>query len=200
MVEVYTKGGDLPGYGAILSLVPQYAFGVVVLTAGVPTGEAKYALADAVLSTVVPAFEDAAKLQAVEAGYTGRFSRGNGSWVEVGVDQGPGLIVKGWWVNGVDWLTPVREAGVEYRFYMAELSSVGKGGGVEEVWWAAPEVRTVSRQRGRGSVLREECYWTAAVTVGWYNGEPVDKVVVVKTAGKVVGVKFPVLGVTFMKE
>jgi hypothetical protein len=43
-------------------------------------------------------------------------------------------------------------------------------------------------------------FWTAAVTVGWYNGEPIDKVVVVKTAGKVVGVKFPVLGVTFMKE
>jgi hypothetical protein len=52
----------------------------------------------------------------------------------------------------------VREVGAEYRFYMTELSSVGKGGVVEEVWWAAPEVRTVSRQRSRGSVLREECF------------------------------------------
>ncbi|KAF8535214.1 beta-lactamase/transpeptidase-like protein, partial [Trichophaea hybrida] len=58
VIDIYSKGGDLPSFGAIFSLIPEYAIGVVVLTAGGNTAGSKYSLADTVMARIVPSLED----------------------------------------------------------------------------------------------------------------------------------------------
>ncbi|KAF8544150.1 beta-lactamase/transpeptidase-like protein [Trichophaea hybrida] len=196
VIELYTKDGAIPGYGSLFSLVPAYGVGVVVLAAG---DLGMYALADALLATVVPALEDVAREEAIEVGYTGRFTAGNGSWVEVGMDQGPGLLISEVRIHGVNILKTAAARGMEMRAYPGELTSVGKGGLEQEVWWLSVERKITNRPLGRGIVLRGGCGIMPALTAGWYAGNQLEKVVFVKTAGKVVGLEIPARRMTLMK-
>ena len=81
-VDIYGKNGLVPEFNSQLLLLPGYGFGAVVLVAG-PDGPAVGTLTEAVLAHAFPAVEAAGRHSMQSLGYTGRFSAGNGSWIEI---------------------------------------------------------------------------------------------------------------------
>ena len=91
-VDIYAKNGALPGFTSHLLLLPGYGFGAVVLVTG-PDGPAVSTLTEAVLAHAFPTVETAGRRSMQSLGYAGRSSAGNGSWIEIGQDDGPGLVI-----------------------------------------------------------------------------------------------------------
>ena len=100
IVDVYTKGGNLDGYSSLVALVPDYDFVFGLTSAGPDTNSGVVnVLFSKVLTALVPAFEAANKAQAKEV-YEGTYTSGSDS-ITLKVDDGPGLLVTKFKVNGV---------------------------------------------------------------------------------------------------
>lgn len=99
---MYTKGGDIGSYHSKLCLVPDYDLVIVIMTAG---PEAQFQLSFTILSqlltTLLPAVEQAGKNEVTAAGIVGKFA-GDDSTIELSLDTGPGLSVSNWIVRGQD--------------------------------------------------------------------------------------------------
>lgn len=126
--ELYTKGGGMPGYLAVMILLPEYGVGVTILTAGegfdhFPTYEAAI---DAVLPPLVRGLEEFARLQTrdvyagvYEARTMGDEQGGLNSSIAIAIPADPrsdGIHVTDWISNGTDHLSYLlsRDFGPKY--------------------------------------------------------------------------------------
>jgi len=196
VIDIYTKDGGVISFGAIFSLIPEYAISVVVLTAGGNTGVAMYALADMVMATIVPSLEDVVRDEA--KGYTGRYSLSNETWADIGMDDGPGLKITSWGAGGKEQMGNIAALGFDLRLYQSQIMDTGRGG-QEELWWVAEE-RITKIPDNKSGILSEECGWMLALTSIMYGEQPGDKVIFRKVDAKVVGLEVPFLGVELRKE
>ncbi|KAK5940394.1 hypothetical protein PMZ80_007814 [Knufia obscura] len=107
---MYTKSGDLGKYSGFLILLPDYDAGITILAAGAQASAVSRVLADVGATAFVPAFEVAAKTEASQklAGeYIGTFANETGTGndtfeIVLEVDDGPGVSMVNYTVNGVD--------------------------------------------------------------------------------------------------
>ena len=136
--DLYTKGGDGPGFSSYLILSPDHGAGFTILIAGnASTLIASPAIADILTSTVIPALESQAAAEAAEsfAGTYASKSPSLNSSVTLSVDpsRGAGLLVTSWISNGTDmfsWLAS--SAGDELSLFQTDLrdTPVGQAGQV----------------------------------------------------------------------
>ena len=131
--DLYTKEGDGTGSSAYLILSPDHGAGISILIAGNgSTVLANTVVADAIVSTLIPAFEaQAAKESSLNfAGTYKSPSPSLNSSVTLSVDptQGPGLMLKSWVTNGTD-LSPflLQFFGDEGALFPTDLSTAGPG-------------------------------------------------------------------------
>ncbi|KAK3985433.1 beta-lactamase/transpeptidase-like protein [Cladorrhinum sp. PSN332] len=105
VVDVYTKAGDLGGYHSMFALIPEYDLVLSVMTAGKEVSGLFFVQANLVsqtLKAIVPALEAVAKKDA-NTNLVGEYRDGN-SFVVLEIDEGPGLVLANWTVDGFDVL------------------------------------------------------------------------------------------------
>lgn len=103
IVDLYTKAGNLPGYAAMLILVPDFDVGITIMMAG-EQGTGEMTIAGVVTDELLPALEEEARAQA-DAAFAGTYKASNGlnSTVKLTTTPGlPGLSIEEWVSNGTD--------------------------------------------------------------------------------------------------
>lgn len=101
LIELYTKGGDDGSYHSKLCLIPDYGLVVTIMTAG-PEADFtfSFSLLSRLLSTLLPAIEQAGKEEA-SLGVAGSYTDATtNSSITLYLDDGPGLGVSDWSVRG----------------------------------------------------------------------------------------------------
>lgn len=217
-IDLYSKRGSAVAYEAYMGLIPQYGLGFTVLTAG-GGAEAATAIADAVLSTFLPAVEAATRSDA--HAYLGRYSSNQpaeaaaDASMTITMDDGPGLVLASLSRNGSDILAalralwasqPVPLGGLAQtlRLYPADVAHPAADGAGHASARTAEEWR-LQYDIVSGNGLPPSGLPSAAVVAGacgtWqtpgmlvYGGQAVDRVVFEREGGQVVGVRVPALG------
>jgi hypothetical protein len=113
VIDLYTKGGNLPGYASMLILIPDFDVGITIMLAG-EQGTGETVIAGVITDELLPALEEAARVQA-EGAFAGNYTASNGlnSTVKLTTTPGvPGLSIDEWISNGTDLRTSLYE-GVE---------------------------------------------------------------------------------------
>lgn len=89
IVDLYTKGGNLPGYGANILLIPDFDMGIVLMQAGQrsTTGQSILGM---VLDDLLPALDETARVQA-DAAFAGSYAATNGLNTTVKLTSTPGI-------------------------------------------------------------------------------------------------------------
>lgn len=220
VIDIYTKDGHVPGYTSRIGVIGEYEFGFTVLTAG--PFDSMNPLTEALLSTFLPAIEEATRDEAKE--YTGNFSTPANSTVKSHIvftmDDGPGLRITEAFSNSSDLLAGVSalrdlalgsvgDAEMDLRIYPAGISdtidsdkTVGTFGALTKEDWRLvieplePNVSELPSQK----VYDEICTTWMGHDVLYYGGRPVDRFVFLKKEGKVVGIEIPFLRLTLMKQ
>lgn len=103
VVDLYTKSGNLPGYGANLLLVPDFDVGIVIMMAGA-RGTIATPIASVIIDELLPALDEEARMEA-DAAFAGTYTASNGlnSTIRLTTAQGvPGLSIEDWVSNGTD--------------------------------------------------------------------------------------------------
>ncbi|KAH6639266.1 beta-lactamase/transpeptidase-like protein [Boeremia exigua] len=142
IVDMYTKGGDVPGYGAILVLIPDFDVGFTVMTAS--STRSSYAAMTALIGDeLLPALEEAARAQA-DSLFAGTYTAANGlnSTVKLTTTPGvPGLSIETWISNGTDLrLVLSGDSEAEYQLYPTNIASEdGKELSWRAVYLSQPE-------------------------------------------------------------
>jgi hypothetical protein len=207
-IDVFTKAGTAIGYQSILAVIEQYGLGIVILTAGAQGAEAQQPLFEFVVGEVAQAVEELAR---VEAGvYVGKYATHDGDvagGMEIGIDDGPGLVLKGLKRNGSDMIEGIRtlfgEIGVgglkvgnlsrEMRIYPTDVWREVEVGRVEEDWRLQFDILENSWTSGLPGWRERESMCMSWFTGDalFYGGEPVDRFVFVKEGGggRVVGAR-----------
>ncbi|OLN96383.1 Beta-lactamase-like protein-like protein 1 [Colletotrichum chlorophyti] len=108
LVEVYTKGGDLISYHAMLALVPEYGLSISVLTAGPEVGLTLFSYyllkINDLLPPLIKALDQAARDEA-KAKIVGTYAdEASNSTLTVAVDDGWGLVIRDWVMRGFEVL------------------------------------------------------------------------------------------------
>jgi hypothetical protein len=100
---MYTKSGDLGKYSNNMIILPEYDIGITVLTAGEAAGATSRILSDIITTSFVPAFEQAAREEAVPT-YAGIYTdeKTNSSMKLDVLEEEPGLTVSEWSFGGID--------------------------------------------------------------------------------------------------
>ncbi|KAK6833475.1 beta-lactamase-like 1 [Apiospora arundinis] len=115
ITDAYNKAGSINAYSSLIILLPDYDVGITVLLAGGWPGNANWNIADAIGETLVPALEEAARMEA-GAMYAGTYSSNSSSdtnsaslnsTIVLSTESGrPGLGIDRWISNGTD-MVPV---------------------------------------------------------------------------------------------
>lgn len=103
VVDLYTKSGNVAGYGANFVLIPDFGVGFSILHAGV-RGRVPFQLSGVIIDELLPALEEAAREEA-DAALAGTYTAANGlnSTVTISSSPGlPGLRINQWLINGTD--------------------------------------------------------------------------------------------------
>lgn len=132
VVDLYTKSGNVGGYGSILVLVPDYEVGFVVLHAG-RRGRVPFELSGLIVDALLPALEEAARIEADE-GFAGTYIGPNGlnSTVVLSSTAGvPGLSIDQWISNGTDILMLLSGSPAPFQLYPTNIKSED---GREQSW------------------------------------------------------------------
>lgn len=211
VVDVYAKSGGAYGYRAQMSALDEYGLGIIVLTAGDST--ALTPLYDAVLGTIVPAVDKAAREQAAK--YTGTFTADSGGVpvvAEIEQDE-DSLLLASLTRNGSDIVAGILEifnqglgtvVGLtvsEPRLFPAEVEerTTTQDGRevIREDWrmrWGDAQQATGGELPGKGATRGDCLLWTVT---DWlhYGREPLDRFVFVRDAGtgEVLGLEAPFL-------
>jgi len=218
-VTVYAKDGAAYGYRSRIGVLDEFGVGFVVLSAG--DTSALTVVVDAVLATLVPAVDAAAREETVVMGYPGSFvgksspDTGSVTFNATMALDGNSLVLKEMLRNGTDMLVALREvyavtielflpsslesAGI-WRLYPADLETRnGTLDGrevVREDWrlWFDVKLDIDSELPGKGISAHDCTSWQLADWL-YYGGEPMDRVVFVKDAetGEVLGLEVPYL-------
>lgn len=127
---MYTKSGDLGLYSNNLILLPEYDIGISILTAGIEAPATSRILSDIVTTSFVPAFEQAAKEEAVGT-HVGVYTdeKTNSSMRLDVLEDEPGLKITEWTFGGVDVFSLLSQAmrssfAVDVHMYPTGLKSV----------------------------------------------------------------------------
>ncbi|KAK4225363.1 beta-lactamase-like protein-like protein 2 [Podospora fimiseda] len=105
VVDVFTKAGDLGGYHSMFALIPEYDLVLSVMTAGKEVSglfSVQTNLVSQTLKAIVPALEAVSKKDA-QVNLAGEYRDGS-SFVALDIDEGPGLVLSNWTVDGFDVL------------------------------------------------------------------------------------------------
>ena len=103
VVDLYTKGGNLPGYGANFVLIPDFDVGFVITMAG-EAGADFIPISSVIVEKLLPALDETARLQA-DAAFAGTYTATNGLNSTVKLTTSPkipGLRIDEWISNGTD--------------------------------------------------------------------------------------------------
>lgn len=137
VIDLYTKPGNYPGYGANLILIPDFDVGIVVMMAG-QRGTIGTTIAGVIIDELLPALDEAARAQA-DAAFAGTYTAANGlnSTLTLATAPGiPGLGITELVSNGTDlrrsWLQ-----GIEH-FQMYPTNIVSEDG--KQVSWRSTYV------------------------------------------------------------
>jgi len=203
IVDLYTKGGYLPGFTSLLGLIPSSDIGFTIFVGAGGLASTAVILAEALLARVFPAVEKATMQEVVSAGYTGRFSSGN-STIELALDQlGNGLRIDELVARGVDIMQHLNETGIirSMRLYPSEIVHVD-GDTEKEDWRLVYDYdNTVHAPLGSVDVFSTICIsWVLTGLMGAYNGQQIDRVVIRKNKGQVVSVESPALDLVLHHE
>lgn len=146
VVDIYTKGGNVGVYTSFLALIPDFDIGMTLHVA-TEKGDYPYALAGVITDLLLPAVEEAARLEADKA-YAGtyRAQHINSSIVISSAKGKPGLAIDSWISNGTDMFAVFGNPS-DFRMYpsnVGELYSVRNATSnetlVERVSWKATVV------------------------------------------------------------
>ncbi|KAK5659943.1 hypothetical protein OQA88_13408 [Cercophora sp. LCS_1] len=222
-IDVYTKTGDLGMYHAVIALVPDYDLVVAVLTGGLEVSQeaaTRTVVASAVLEALLPALEQAGRAEAVASGYVGTFvdEKENATLI-LNTDNGPGLVVESFTVNGFDVIgkyhlynvgsleNPTKIATAEAvksdaRLYPSNRDK--ESGNGEETAWRAVIDTTTEEQK---AALDAQIFYRNGSCVTWfgmdraaYNFLGLADFVVVKNAkGAVTAIRNPAFNVTMAR-
>ncbi|KAK7966229.1 beta-lactamase/transpeptidase-like protein [Apiospora aurea] len=97
ITDAYNKAGSINAYQSLIILLPDYDVGITALLAGGWPGNANWDMADTIGETLVPALEEAARMEAdvtsiVLSTESGRPGLGIDRWVSNGTDMVPVAI------------------------------------------------------------------------------------------------------------
>ncbi|POS77586.1 hypothetical protein DHEL01_v204024 [Diaporthe helianthi] len=104
VIDLYTKGGNLPGYGSSLNLIPDFDVGITVMMAGESGSTVGTSILGVIIDELLPALDEAARVQA-DAAFAGRYTASDGlnSTITLSTVPGvPGLSIERWVSNGTD--------------------------------------------------------------------------------------------------
>jgi hypothetical protein len=210
-IDLFTKGGSAVGYQSTVAVIEQYGLGIVVLTAGAQGLEAQEPLFEYVVGEVVEAAEEVARAEA--GAYIGKYQNSDAARgeMEIGIDDGPGLVLKKLSRNGTDMLENIRtlfnEIGIggvrignlsdsQLRIYPTDAWREVEGIR-EEDWRLQFDIGVTRRDSGLKGWREREQMCTAWITGGalYYGGEPVDRFLFSRETkgGNVAGAKVPSL-------
>lgn len=133
VIDLYTKGGNLPGYGANLILIPDFEVGIVLMMAG-ERGTIGTAIAGLIIDDLLPALDEEARVQA-DGAFAGTYTASNGlnSTITLTTVPGiPGLSIDEWISNGTDLRRSIFYQDTEW-FQMYPTNVVSKDG--KQVSW-----------------------------------------------------------------
>lgn len=104
VVDYYTKGGSIGSYESLLVLIPDYGVTFSVLTAGKDNCLVSK-LADVIEDTALKGVATAAREQSAQQ-FAGRYEGSNqpGDLLVIAVDEMPGLVIREWKSNSIDFL------------------------------------------------------------------------------------------------
>jgi len=105
LIEIYTKGGDIRTYHAIMAFIPDYDLVVAILLSGGGTsGFDVLTIFSQLVQTLLPGIEQAGKSES-EIAYGGTYAdRATNSTITLNLDDSPGFDISPWVVRGVDVL------------------------------------------------------------------------------------------------
>ncbi|KAF2108523.1 beta-lactamase/transpeptidase-like protein [Lophiotrema nucula] len=133
VVDIYTKGGEVGVYTAILALMPDYDVGFAVAMAS-EVGETPYPLNDLIVETLLPALEEVGREQA-HARFAGTYTATNiNSTITLSTSPGKsGLKIDRWISNSTNDIVKAFGDPEDFRAYFTNVESEdGK-----EVHWRA---------------------------------------------------------------
>ncbi|KAH7230871.1 beta-lactamase/transpeptidase-like protein [Fusarium solani] len=222
-IDLYAKGGAAQGYRSQVAVIDEYGVAIVLLTAGPP--KAANFIYNAVLETLVPAIDEAARDQGLA--YTGTFvdnrSKSDAA-ITVTISQDVNsTILAGLEYNGTDMMASYRE--IFYRnigktldmlptvarIYPLDIitnSTTKQGNGYEkkvlrEEWRIDWDLvtNTATELPGAGVSMNECLYWVAGDWT-YYGNESLDRLVFVRDAltREVLGVDIPILRSGFLAK
>jgi hypothetical protein len=184
-IDHYTKQGNIPGYAAIIILVPEFDTVVTIAVAGEDAYPASVDLFNAVQAELVPRLDGLARKEAFER-YGGRYAQGNSS-LELVLDDGPGLKISKWSNLGKDMLFAFDSIsfGGNRTMLDARIYPIGSG----ERW------RVIFEENGREggeTVTSTTCTTWDSVDQLRYAGLPCDELdFQVGEGGEIVGPGIP---------
>lgn len=201
-VDIYTKAGGMPGWSSYIVFVPDYnVAGVINACGNQPDGPANDML-DIFTTSVIPAMDSLARKQAYI--YVGRYSGPCSglqcdpdakSTLELAIDSGPGLRIKGWTNNGKSILDVLAaDNGMKVKDLEVRLYPVGEG----NKWRMA--VEKASHRVDTARVPSEACFAWLWVDTMRYASYPVDEFTFDVKDGRVISVKNSGLRASLNKE
>lgn len=136
VIDLYTKGGNLPGYGANMILVPDFDVGISIIMAG-QRGTIGSVIASVIIDTLLPALDEAARVQA-DAAFAGTYTASDGlnSSLVLSTTPGlPGLTIAAWVSNGTEMVSQFIPHSIfpDEKFQMFPTNIVSEDG--KEVSW-----------------------------------------------------------------
>jgi hypothetical protein len=226
-IDLYGKGGAAYGYHNQMAVIDELGVGVVVMTAG--SANAANIIYDAVLTALVPALDEVARLEAKER-FVGTYDNvGSGSGVPFNVTVGldnDSMVLAGVHRNGTDMLASYLELwGATVGRFLEILPTLARIFPVDVI-----TEDTISRGDGtENAVLRQDwrIEWEMGFAgstdlpgagpeglssrncLGWsltdwlyYGNEALDRIVFVtdKVGGEILGVEVPFLRSGLLKK
>lgn len=213
-VTVHGKGGGAQSYRSQISLVDEYGIGFVVLTAGPP--QLVHLLTGALVKTLVPAIDEAARMQAHQAyartfgvlsgnktnstGVTATFAMDEDSMVVESLFNGDADIVTalldiwGFTIGqyGFGAQSPIRlfPEDLDKETTLEDGTKV-----IKETWRLWPETGGAAESDLPGTGYQsDDCFWWTLEDWVHYGSEPVDRVLFYRDMeGEVIGFEAPFL-------
>lgn len=122
VVDLFTKSGNVLGFGGKLVLIPDYDVGFTVLTAGAPGTTADY-ISGVIIDELLPALENAARKEA-KAHFTGTYVAKGGLNTSITLSSQPnlpGLSIDQWISNGTDVMKDVLKLKGTFQMYPTNI-------------------------------------------------------------------------------
>ena len=204
-IDAYTKSGDVPGYDALLVLLPSFDAGFTMLQAG--SVSVVQEVVAAVVSAFLPALEGCARHDARKtlAGRYEAVDQSLNSSLTIGTDSGPGFVMRNIVSNGSDIVNLLGPGGKsESRIYPTNLGTLSEGKGqtfriiTQKVNNESAEFQSSAAAGGAANLPKNvefpnlDCLTWATVDGPSYGNVGIDHVIFRRGKGKTY-IKWPVL-------